>query len=190
MRWLLGFFLAGAIAAVLMVSSELERHAAVKKERITIGNLKINLEGDQLVLSCSGGDDEVRISAEYELMVNGETVPLSPMQEKQLAEFYDDTWYMIDEALRIARTGVEIGLRGAGVGFRTLVEALKAVFSGGGEEAIEAAVENQTRGLVAQANRLKARAEQIESRANRLQIQWTELVRAIPELSVIDCHVF
>ncbi len=130
--------------------------------------------------------DEIRITPEYELFVNGRQIRLSPAQRSLLKDYYDTTFLIRAEAKYVAYEGLKIGLKGADLGLKAVGGLMKMLLTGYDEAKFEADMERAGEKLEAEAEVLEERAERIEEMAEHWEEVGEELILGIPELNRLE----
>ncbi len=177
------------LLALVMTSWGAPVHVDIHKDHvITMDFVDVSVDGADLVMHCKNDEDtEVVIKEDYSLWVGDEQVSLTPSEEKLVMDFYNATFSLIQDALRIARKGVRLGLKGAKIGLSAAFNAIVAAVMGEDEDSIEARVEEKTSQIEEEANRLEREANGIEERADEVEELLKKMFRTIPALQKLGC---
>ncbi len=177
------------LLALVMTSWGAPVHVDIHKEHVlTVDFVDVSVDGGDLVMHCKNDEDtEVVIKEDYSLWVGDEQVSLTPSEEKLVMDFYNATFSLIQDALRIARKGVRLGLKGAKIGLSAAFNAIVAAVMGEDEDSIEARVEQKTSQIEEEANRLEREANGIEERADEVEELLKKMFRTIPALQKLGC---
>ncbi len=177
------------LLALVMTSWGAPVHMDIHKDHvITMDFVDVSVDGADLIMHCKNDEDtEVVIKEDYSLWVGDEQVSLTPSEEKLVMDFYNATFSLIQDALRIARKGVRLGLKGAKIGLSAAFNAIVAAVMGEDEDSIEARVEQKTSQIEEEANRLEREANGIEERADEVEELLKKMFRTIPALQKLGC---
>ncbi len=177
------------LLALVMTSWGAPVHVDIHKDHvITMDFVDVSVDGADLIMHCKNDEDtEVVIKEDYSLWVGNEQVSLTPSEEKLVMDFYNATFSLIQDALRIARKGVRLGLKGAKIGLSAAFNAIVAAVMGEDEDSIEARVEEKTSQIEEEANRLEREANGIEERADEVEELLKKMFRTIPALQKLGC---
>ncbi len=177
------------LLALVMTSWGAPVHMDIHKDHvITMDFVDVSVDGADLIMHCKNDEDtEVVIKEDYSLWVGDEQVSLTPSEEKLVMDFYNATFSLIQDALRIARKGVRLGLKGAKIGLSAAFNAIVAAVMGEDEDSIEARVEEKTSQIEEEANRLEREANGIEERADEVEELLKKMFRTIPALQKLGC---
>ena len=146
-------------------------------------NLKID-DGDVIITSEKRRykSDEVKITGDCRLYINGKKVDLDDEQAELLKDFYRQAIALDEEAKIIAKKGAKIGIEGAKIGTKAAAGALKMLFLNFDEDEFEEKIERESEGLEEMAEELEERAEKLEEMADNLEDMHDDLSRKITEL--------
>ncbi len=163
----------------------------VKLERdhvLTLDFVDVDLDGDDLVLRCRNDNAvNVVIRSDYSLWIKDSEVELTGRQKKLVMDFYNETFSLVQDALRLAKKGTRLGVKGATLGLSAAFEAIVAAIMGEDEDAIEERVTKKTDKIEAEAKRLEAEAKILEDRADNVTELLEKLFDRIPALSELKC---
>jgi hypothetical protein len=148
-----------------------------------LDDLDVDIDDGSIIIEERGfGHDEVEITSEHELYVNGKLVKLDKDQQELVGRFYDQTFELIDYATEIGIEGAKIGAQGAAVGIHALTKLFKLLDSDYDTEDYEQEIEAKADELEAKADELDKKADEVEHMADRLEDLFYEMSESIPEL--------
>jgi len=184
------------ITAVLLMTSSLYAaegdwdvcKSTIINECCDIRGVKIELDDNDIIFSSKHKDEDVRITSNYKLYINGELIETSEEQDKMLEEYHNLTMDIVEDAVEIGKEGAKIGLQGAVVGTKALAGLMKAFLTSYEMEDFERDIEYETDKLEAEAEKLEIEAEKIEQLADNLEDLHDDLKDDIEELD--DLHWF
>ena len=148
-------------------------------------DVRLNIDGDDVVITCERRryrSDEVKITRNYDLYINGEKVDVNKEQRRLLKDYYNRALDVDREARIIAEEGTKIGLEGARIGVKAASGALKLLFLDFDEDEFEEKIERAAEELEERADRLEERADKLEELADELEEIQEDLSDKIPEL--------
>lgn len=134
-----------------------------------LDNVDVDIDGDSIILTDKDSRDEVEITGEYDLYVNGKEIELNDDQRKLVKEYYELYFEIIDYAKRIGLEGARLGVEGAAIGVKAVAGVFKMLSPDYDSEDLEAELEAQADKLEAKADVLEDRAEDIEDMADELE---------------------
>ncbi|MEJ2543736.1 MAG: DUF2884 family protein [Calditrichaceae bacterium] len=134
-----------------------------------LDNVDVDIEGDSIILMDKDSRDEVEITGEYDLYVNGKEIELNNDQRKLVQEYYELYFEIIDYAKRIGLEGARLGVEGAAIGVKAVAGVFKMLSPDYDSEDFEAEIEIETDELEEKAEMLEDRAEEIEDMADELE---------------------
>lgn len=114
----------------------------------------------------NGSGTKAEISPAGDLLIGGKAVAINDAQRSLLLQYRE-------HMVKVAETGIDVGVQGANLGARAAGEALKGIFSGNTDQ-IEQRVN-------AEAKKLEERAAQICDQLPALLATQQQLAAAIPE---------
>ncbi|UCE66069.1 MAG: hypothetical protein JSU85_14645 [Candidatus Zixiibacteriota bacterium] len=147
--------------------------------------IRFVIDDGDVIISCEKRrykSDEVKITEDYRLYVNGDRVNVDDDQKELLKDYYHKAIDLHEEAEIVAREGAKIGAEGAKIGTKAAAGALKMLFLDFNEDEFEAKIEKEAEELEEMAEELEARAEVLEDMAEDLEDMHNDLARKIPEL--------
>lgn len=151
------------------------------------GDARYRIKGDEIIIhAIDDRTQEVRVTADIELFVNGENVRLTTAQRARLKEWYDLTYQIRDQAKVIMKEGLKVGIKGAGLGLKAIGGLVKMLITDYDEEEFEAYMEAEGEKIEAYAEVLEEKAEVVEEMAERWEDIGDNLVRDVPELNRLD----
>jgi len=139
-----------------------------------------------LITNTEDRDERVWVTENGELYVNDRQVQLQPEQQANLKEFRDLTYEVSADAKQIAREGVRIGLKGAGLGIKAVGGVLKLLLTGYSEDDLERDMDAEAAKLEVWADALEKKADLVEEKADRMEELGLQLKEEIPELRELD----
>ena len=129
-----------------------------------------------------GRGDEVEITREYELYINGDHIKTDQAQRALLKSYYHQMEDLIDRAKDIGLEGGKIGIAGAKIGLKAVSGVFKMLLTDYTEEEFEDDIEMESEELEEWAEELEEEAEELEEVAEELDEMQEELAEEIPEL--------
>jgi len=147
--------------------------------------LRLDIDDSDVIITCERRryrSDEVKITGDYQLYVNGDRVDVDDDQEELLKKFYHKALDLNEEAKMIGREGAEIGVEGAKIGARAVSGVIQMLLLDFDEDKFEAKIEREAERLEEKAEKLEERAEVLEEMAEDLEDMHDDLGRKIPEL--------
>lgn len=147
--------------------------------------IKLEIDDDDVIITCEKRrhkSDEVRITKDCQLYVNGDRVDVEDDQKELVKNFYRTAIDLHEEAEIIGREGAEIGVQGAKIGAKAVSGVLQMLLLDFDEDKFEAKIEREAELLEEKAEKLEERAEVLEDMAEDLEDMHDDLARKIPEL--------
>lgn len=139
-------------------------------------------DGSIVITSNRRDRGEVEITSDHKLYVNGQLIVTDEAQDELLAEYYDLTMSILDEAKRLGLEGARIGAAGAAIGLQAVGGILKVLLTEYEFEQLEYELEENAEELEEQAEDIEYRADKLEYMADELADVHNELKRETPEL--------
>lgn len=130
--------------------------------------------------------DEVEITRDHELIVNGDKITLSPDEAEMVAAFYDETHELIEQAKEIGLKGARVGVEGAKVGLKAVNGVLKAMFTSYTLDDMERDIEREAAKVEAQAEKLEVEASILEEQAEEVESLYDDMFRDINALRDLE----
>ncbi len=145
--------------------------------------VNIDLEDGSIIMTHGEYDDEeVEITENYELFINGRRIPLDADQQKLVQEYYDLFMEIVEYAKEIGWEGAKIGVGGAKLGLKAIGGLLKVVFTSYDTEDFERDMEMAAEKLEDRAEVLEKKAAVVEDMAHDLENMTYDLCDEIPQL--------
>ena len=147
--------------------------------------IRLDIDDDEVIITCERRryrSDEVKITGNYRLYVNGDRVDVDDDQKELLKKFYHKAIDLNEEARLIGREGAEIGVEGARIGAHAVAGVMKLLLLDFDEDEFEESIEWEAERLEEKAEKLEERAEALEEMAEDLEDMHDDLGRKIPEL--------
>ncbi|MBN1406223.1 MAG: DUF2884 family protein [Calditrichaceae bacterium] len=151
-----------------------------------LDNVEIDIEDDSIILMDKDCRDEVEITGEYDLYVNGKEIELNNDQRKLVKEYYEMYFEIIDYAKRIGLEGARLGVEGAAIGVKAVAGVFKMLSADYDSEDLEAELEEKAEELEKKAEVLEDRAEDIEAMAEELEDLHFALAEKIEALGDLE----
>jgi len=126
---------------------------------------------------------DIEITEDYELYVNGDRVKTSDEQKELLKEYHDLACEMSEYGAKIGIEGAKIGIQGAGIGLQALVGVVKLLSPTYDEEDLDADLEYAAEKLEKRAKALEEKAEKLEDMVDDLDYMNDELSDKIPAIA-------
>ena len=139
-------------------------------------------DGSLIIREDGRRGDEVEITEDYELYINGDLIKTDKEQKKLLKEYYNLVDDLVDKAEDIGIEGGKIGLAGAKIGLQALGGVFKMLLTDYTEEEFESDIEMEAEELEERAEELEEEAEKLEDIAEEIEDRQIELAEEIPEL--------
>lgn len=178
---LLLFFFAGAVNAW-------EKHSIFHNNCI-MDDVSIDIDdGSVILISHDRDGDEVEITEDYELYINGRHIRTTKEQKELLAEYHELVMQMADYGKEIGIEGAKIGIEGAKLGLKAIACVFKLLRSDYDSDDLEREIEAEADKLEARAEKLEIEAEKIEEMAEDLEDLHEDLINDIPELAELDWY--
>ena len=150
-------------------------------------DIEIDLHGGSVIISEKRrGGDEIEITENGRLFINGDLTKTSAEQRELLVEYNDLVYQIYDQATDIGLEGAKIGLEGAGLGLKAIACVFKLIRSDYDEDDMEREMERAADKLEAKADKLEKKADKIEGMAEDLEDLHLVLGENIPELAELD----
>jgi hypothetical protein len=147
--------------------------------------IRFDIDGSDVIITCEKRrykSDEVKITEDYKLYVNGDKVDLDDEQEELIESYHRKAVELDEEARMIGLEGAKIGTEGAKIGARAVSGVVKMLFLDFDEDEFEASIEREADRLEEKADKLEERAEALEDMADELENVHDEMADKIPEL--------
>jgi hypothetical protein len=148
-------------------------------------DVRLKIDGGDVIITCDKRRhkfDEVRITDDYRLEINGQRIEMNDEQKALLKDFHGLAMELDREAKAVGKEGAKIGLEGARIGAKAASGVLRLLFLDFNEDEFEAKIEREAEELERMADKLEERAEKLEEMADNLEDMQDDLSRKIPEL--------
>ncbi len=143
----------------------------------------ISIDDGSVILYPDDDDDEyVEITETYRLYINGHRIKTNTEQEALLAEYHEQVYFIVDEAMEIGWEGAKVGVQGAVIGLKAVVGVFRLISPNYGTDDLERDLEREADKIEVKAERLEEEAEDIKELADELEDMHYSLKRNIPEL--------
>jgi len=189
----LGFLLAMvALAALALPAAPAAAgHRHGEKHRISVGHdhqdQQVDLEDGWLLFRHDDHPrEEVAISADGDLEVNGDAVSVNERDRDALRDFHLGFVEIIDSAIALGEEAADVGAAGAAYGMKALAKVVRLLDDDCDEKDLEREMKLEEAKIEAVAAKLEAKGEAIEELADEWEADGRALKRRIPELREID----
>lgn len=148
-------------------------------------DIDLEIDNGDVIITCNRWryrSDEVKITEDYRLYVNGERVDVDDENKELLGKYYNQAIKLHEEAMIIAREGAKIGVEGAKIGVKAATGAFKALLLDLDGDEFEARIEAEADRLEEKAEELEERADVLEEMSDDLEDMHDDLSHEIPEL--------
>lgn len=149
-------------------------------------DLIIDIEKGSVIITNEYEDDEIEITDEYELIINGDRIETTPDQQKLLEEYHTLVFDIKDYALEIGKEGAKIGIEGARIGLKAVGGVIKMIFTDYDEDDLDRDLERETEAIEAKAEVLEDKADKIEEMADDLDDLFYDMEESIPAIAKLD----
>jgi len=156
------------------------RHASHADYRMD--HVDLRFDDGSLIFHDQLGDEEVEITSDNELYINGDHIETTPKQKEILAEYHDAVSEIVDQAMVIGYEGVKVGAHGAALGLKAVGRVFKMLSPEYDSDDLERDMERDAAKIEKRAEELEKKAEKIEKKADRLEVLSDKLCDEIPEL--------
>lgn len=137
---------------------------------------------DDIIIENEDFDEEVVISSEGELFINGDKIRVSRKERELLKEYHELATATFDEAADLAEEGVKVGLQGAELGIKAATGVFKILLPGYTAEDYERDVEKEAEKVEKKAEKLEVKAEGMEKMIDHIEDIHEELRESVDEL--------
>jgi hypothetical protein len=147
-------------------------------------DVDIDIDDGSVIITYDGrrNYEEVEITEDYELLIDGERIKTDRDQRELLKEYHETVFKIHECAKAIGLRGAELGIKGAKIGMKAIGGVFKAIFTDYDFEEFEEDIEWEAEKLEDEAEELEEEAEEIEELAENLEEIHEDLVDEIPEL--------
>ncbi|MEE9555023.1 MAG: hypothetical protein V3W18_12055 [candidate division Zixibacteria bacterium] len=156
---------------------------SINKRICCIGDYDLDIDGGDVYLYPDRHHyDEIRITEDYRLFVNGHEIDLDDDEKELVGEIHELALDIEKQAYAIGREGAKLGAAGAKIGIQAVAGVFKLLRFDYDSEDLEEEIEYKAQKLEAQAEELEERAEDLEDMADELETLADRLERDIPEI--------
>jgi hypothetical protein len=148
--------------------------------------VEVEFDDGSLLIINDEEEDEVEITEEYELYVNGRHIDTSDEQRELIEEYYDRVRNITDYAAVLGLEGAKIGASGVKLGFAAIAKVVKLLREDYDEEDLEEEMEREAEKLERTAERLERKADRIEDMVDELEDLHDELRGNVPALKDLE----
>jgi hypothetical protein len=148
-------------------------------------DIEMEIDDGDVIITCERRrykSDEVKITEDYKLYVNGARVDVEDENKELLKKYYNQAIDLHEEAMIIGREGAKIGVEGAKIGAHAVSGVIKLLLLDFDEDEFEREMEDKAERLEEKADKLEERADKLEEMADNLEDMHDDLSRKIPEL--------
>lgn len=145
-------------------------------------NLSINFKGDTLVIKPAGKKDQILITNDYRLFLNGNEIKLNKDQQDLVRDYYEQVRFITATALKLIPRGAEIGIDGAKLGLKAILHTVLTLDKNYDEEQGEKKLEESERALERKASDLEKKGKNLEKIGDELEALQCQLFHQIKEL--------
>jgi len=149
-------------------------------------DVNIDIEGDDIIMTNRHRGDEVKITHEYDLIINGKKIEMDEHQRQLVKEFYHNMLDLTEYAAVIGVEGAKIGARGAALGISAIGKVFRLLDENYDTDDLEREVEREAHKIERDAARLEKKADEIEWMADELENLYGKMEREFVELR--DLH--
>jgi len=147
-----------------------------------LDDVSIDFEDGNLILTNDEYDSEIRISEKYELYIDDKFIPTNDKQQELLKDYYQTSYIVYKQAMKIGLEGAKIGVKGARLGISAIGKLLLLLSPSYDTDDFERDIEQEAEKIEMQARKLEKKADRLERKAKRLESLAEEMREAVPEL--------
>ena len=147
---------------------------------------KVYRKHDDVIIESKDGDDEVAISKDGRLWINGDKVSVRRSERELLVEYHELANALLEKAEEIGEEGVKVGLKGAELGIKAATGIFKILLPGYTTEDYEEDIEEAAEKIEKKAEKLEKKAEKLETMSEHLEDIHNDLRRKVDELGDLD----
>jgi len=182
---------AALLAAIMFFSanaSALEHHHwhCNHDEFFRSDDVEVSLDDGSITFTEEETDETVRITEEYELIVDGRTVHLDHNQQRLVEKYYDRFSDLTEDAIELGKDAAKIGVDGAKLGVHALIGALKLLSSDYDSDDLEVDLDLKGDKIERMAERIEKRGARLEKKAESLKRLHGQLRHEIRELDELE----
>lgn len=172
----------GLLAPVLAFGGQKHHH---EHNRHHSSHSSFELDGDEVIIveHSQRSSDEVVISKDGDLEINGDQIKTDGKSRKLLKKFYREAVILEKEAEQIGLEAAELATEATSFAAVSVLKALKALTDEGDFEADLADLEDRGEDFEALAEIMEERGEEIEAQADKLVDLADELCDRVSELN-------
>jgi hypothetical protein len=149
-------------------------------------DFSVDIEDGSVIIVNKYEDEEIEITEEYELYIDGDLIKTDARQKKHLKEFHTQVFDIRDYAIEIGLEGAKVGLQGAKIAMKAIGGVLKMLFTDYTEDDLDRDLERETDKIEDRAEDLEEFAEGIEDMAEDLEDMFYDLEEEIPAIAKLD----
>jgi len=153
---------------------------------LTIDDINIDYDNDDLTVKNTFEKTSFKISADYELYVNGTYIETNSEQKKLVETMYRSIDEIINEAKEIGWQGAKVGAEGAKLGLQAVVCVFKLLSSNYDVDDLEEEIERKAEKIEKKAEIIEERAEILEEMAIELSELTKVMKKEIPALQELS----
>ncbi|MBN1163114.1 MAG: hypothetical protein JXB45_00910 [Candidatus Krumholzibacteriota bacterium] len=181
-----------SIAVILVIGGSVEaggRHKYCGSDNgfgLLPDDVSLDFDDGTLVIQSDDYDQTVEINDECDLYIDGRKIETDRDQERLLCRYYEDLEEIIELAKEIGVEGAMLGMGGAKIGLKAVINAAMLILEDYDSEDLEKELEKEAEKLERRAKKLEKKAEKIEDRADDFKKTHRKLRKAIPELKELE----
>jgi hypothetical protein len=145
----------------------------------------LDIEGGSVIITHEYEDDEIEITDDYELYVNGDLVKLDARQQRMVEDFHTQVMDIKSYAIEIGKEGAKIGIEGAGIALKAVGGVIKMIFTDYDEDDLDRDLDYAAEKLEFKAELLEDKAEEIEDMAENLEDLYYDMEDEIPAIKAL-----
>ncbi len=157
------------------------RHYVRYKPGILDG-MDLDYHGSTLIISNDRRGDEVKITEDHNLYINGDKVELDSEQREVVGDFYEKTMHLTEQARIVGKEGARVGLKGARLGLSAIFKIIHLLSPDYDSDDMEREMDAEASLIEDQANDLGRYAEDLEDSAEEVQDLADRMCDKIPEI--------
>lgn len=155
----------------------------INKRICCIGDYYLDIDGGDVYLYPDRHHhDEIRITDDFRLFVNGHEIDLDNEDRELVEKIHNLALDIEKQAYLIGKEGAKLGAAGAKIGIQAVAGVFKLLRFDYDSDDLEQEMEIKAEMLEAQAEILEEEAEELEDMADELEMLADRLERDIPEL--------
>lgn len=142
----------------------------------------IHIKHDDIIIENEDKKEEVIISPEGELFVNGDKIRTSRKEKELLIEYNELACAAFEGAKEIGEEGVKIGMKGVELGIKAATGVFKILLPGYTSDDFEKDMEKAAEKIEQKAEKLEEKADKLEKMLDHLEDIHDDLRESIREL--------